>query len=76
MNFMSRKFLYRFSINLNLALDKSGGKGTSNLVCFFRDLHLIKINQDSERKVVDVWFQFNYVLDFAEGTESKYTVIG
>jgi hypothetical protein len=46
MNFMSRMFLYRFSINRTLSLDKSGGKGTSNLVCFFRDLHLIKINQD------------------------------
>ena len=46
MNFLSRMFLYRFSINLTLALDKSGGKGTSNLVCFFRDLYLIKINQN------------------------------
>ena len=55
MNFMSRMFLYRFSINLTFALDKSGGKGTSNLVCLFRDLHLIKINHDivNERPLMD-----------------------
>ena len=70
MNFMSRMFLYRFSINRTLSLDKSGGKGTSNLVCFFRDLHLIKINHDSERKVVDGLFQYVYVLISQKGSTS------
>jgi hypothetical protein len=27
-------------------------------------------------KPIDGWFQFDYVLDLAEGTENEYTVIG
>ena len=44
---------------------------------FFRDLHWIKINHDMvNEKPVDGWFQYDYVLDLAEGTEKQYTVIG
>ena len=44
---------------------------------FFRDLNWIKINHDLvNEKPVDGWFQYDYVLDLAEGTEKQYTVIG
>ena len=44
---------------------------------FFRDLHWKKINHDKmNEKPIDGWFQFDYVLDLAEGTEKEYTVIG
>ena len=50
---------------------------TFNEAGFFRDLHLIKINHDKmNEKPLDGWFQYNYVLDLAEGTEKQYTVIG
>ena len=44
---------------------------------FFRDLLWKKINHDMmNEKPIDGWFQFDYVLDLAEGTENEYTVIG
>lgn len=44
---------------------------------FFRDLQWKKINHDKmNEKPIDGWFQFDYVLDLAEGTEKEYTVIG
>ena len=76
MNFMSRMFLFRFSINLTLALDKSGGKGTSNLVFFFRDLHLIKINQDMLKKGSRWIIPICLCFDLAEGKHKYYLVIG
>ena len=32
--------------------------------------------RSDEREADRGWFQFDYVLDLAEGTEKKYTVIG
>ena len=29
-----------------------------------------------DEKAIDGWFQFDYVLDLAKGTETQYTVIG
>ena len=29
-----------------------------------------------DEKAVDGWFQFDYVLDLAKGTETQYIVIG
>ena len=44
---------------------------------FFRDLQWIKINHDLvNEKPVDGWFQYDYVLDLARGTENQYIVIG
>ena len=44
---------------------------------FFRDLLWKKINHDMmNEKPIDGWFQFDYDLDLAEGTENEYTVIG
>ena len=44
---------------------------------FFRDLQWKKINHDKmNEKPIDGWFQYDYVLDLAEGTENEYTVIG
>ena len=43
---------------------------------FFRDLQWIKINHDLvNEKPVDGWFQYDYVLDLARGTENQYIVI-
>ncbi len=35
----------------------------------------IKHNKMDE-KAIDGWFQFDYVLDLAKGTENQYIVIG
>ena len=44
---------------------------------FFRDLQWVRVNHDMIRKQpVDGWFQYDYVLDLADGTETQYTVIG
>ena len=44
---------------------------------FFRDLHWKKIKHDKmDEKPNDGWFQYDFVLDLAEGTEKQYTVIG
>ena len=44
---------------------------------FFRDLHWIKIIHDMvNEKPVDGWFQYDYVLDLSDGTETNYIVIG
>ena len=44
---------------------------------FFRDLDWKKIKHDKmNEKPIDGWFQYDYVLDLAEGTENEYTVIG
>ena len=44
---------------------------------FFRDLQWIKINHDLvNEKPVDGWFQYDYVLDLSDGTETNYIVIG
>ena len=32
--------------------------------------------RSDEREADRGWFQFDYVLDLAEGTEKKYTIIG
>ena len=56
---------------------------------FFRDLSWEPVDHDKQIqkkytnvyrlptiKPIDGWFQYDYVLDLAEGTESNYTVIG
>ena len=44
---------------------------------FFRDLSWEPVAHDKQKqKPIDGWFQFDYVLDLAEGTENNYTVIG
>ena len=44
---------------------------------FFRDLHWKKIKHDKmDEKPIYGLFQFDYVLDFAKGTENQYIVIG
>ena len=44
---------------------------------FFRELQCKRIKHDKmNEKAVDVWFQFDYVLDLAKGTENHYIVIG
>ena len=43
---------------------------------FFRDLQWIAIPHDKQaEKPFDGWFQYDYVLDLAEGSEKQYTVI-
>ena len=50
---------------------------TFNEAGFFRDLQWIKINHDLvNEKPVDGWFQYDYVLDLSDGTETNYIVIG
>ena len=44
---------------------------------FFRELQWKRIKHDKmDEKVIDGWFQFDYVLDLQRGTEKNYTVIG
>ena len=44
---------------------------------FLRELQWKRIKHDKmDEKAIDGWFQFDYVLDLAEGTEKQYTVIG
>ena len=44
---------------------------------FFRELQWKRIKYDKmEDKPIDGWFQFDYVLDLAKGTENQYIVIG
>ena len=44
---------------------------------FFRELQWKRIKHDKmDEKVIDGWFQFDYVLDLAKGTETQHTVIG
>lgn len=44
---------------------------------FFRDLSWEPVAHDKQKqKPIDGWFQYDYVLDLAEGTENNYTVIG
>ena len=44
---------------------------------FFRELLWKPIKHDKvDEKPVDGWFQFDYVLDLARGTENQYIVIG
>ena len=44
---------------------------------FFRELQWKRIKHDKmDEKAVDGWFQFDYVLDLAKGTETQYLVIG
>ena len=44
---------------------------------FFRELQWKRIKHDKmEEKAVDGWFQFDYVLDLAKGTETQYIVNG
>ena len=44
---------------------------------FFRELQWKRIKHDKmDEKAVDGWFQFDYVLDLAKGTETQYIVIG
>ena len=33
-------------------------------------------HEKMNEKAIDVWFQFDYVLDLANGTEKQYIVIG
>ena len=50
---------------------------TFHVAGLFRDLQWKKINHDKmNEKPIDGWFQFDCVLDLAEGTEKEYTVIG
>ena len=43
---------------------------------FFRDLQWIAIPHDKQSEnPIDGWFQYDYVLDLAEGSEKQYTVI-
>ena len=42
-----------------------------------RDFGYEVIDQEKmDEKAVDGWFQFDYVLDLAKGTETQYIVIG
>ena len=44
---------------------------------FFRELQWKRIKHDKMgEKAIDGWFQFDYVLDLAKGTETQYIVIG
>ena len=44
---------------------------------FFRDVHSIKIKHHMmQKKPVDGWFQYDYVLDLAVGIEKHYIAIG
>ena len=44
---------------------------------FFQDLYWIKIIHNMvNEKPVDGWFQYDYVLDLAEGTEKQYMIFG
>ena len=44
---------------------------------FFRKLQWKWVTHDMMReKPIDGWFQYDYVLDLAKGTETQYTVIG
>ena len=44
---------------------------------FFRELQWKRIKHDKmDEKAIDGWFQFDYVLDLAKGTETQYIVIG
>ena len=44
---------------------------------FFRELQWKRIKHDKvDEKAIDGWFQFDYVLDLAKGTENEYIVIG
>ena len=44
---------------------------------FFRELQWKRIKHDKmDEKPIDGWFQFDYVLDLAKGSENHYIVIG
>ena len=44
---------------------------------FFRDLQWKRVTHDMmQKKPIDGWFQYDYVLDLAKGTENQYIVIG
>ena len=44
---------------------------------FFHKLQCKRIKHDKmNEKAIDVWFQFDYVLDLAKGTDNHYIVIG
>ena len=44
---------------------------------FFRELQWKRIKHDKmDEKAIDGWFQFDYVLDLAKGTETQHIVIG
>ena len=44
---------------------------------FLRELQWKRIKHDKvDEKAIDGWFQFDYVLDLAKGTENQYIVIG
>ena len=44
---------------------------------FFRGLQWKLIKHDKmDEKAIEVWFQFDYVLDLTKGTEDQYIIIG
>ena len=44
---------------------------------FFRELKWKQIKHDKmDEKAIDGWFQFDFVLDLAKGTETQYFQIG
>ena len=44
---------------------------------FFRDLQWLAIPHDKQsEKPIDGWFQYEYVLNLAQGTENRFMVIG
>ena len=44
---------------------------------FFRELQWKRVTHDMmQKKPIDGWFQYDYVLDLAKGTENQYIVIG
>ena len=44
---------------------------------FFRELQWKRVTHDMmQKKPIDGWFQYYYVLDLATGTENQYIVIG
>ena len=44
---------------------------------FFRELQWKRVTHDMmQKKPSDGWFQYDYVLDLAKGTENQYIVIG
>ena len=69
--------VFRTAYRQWVAAKKEQALVTFNKAGFFRDLHWVKINHDLvNEKPVDGWFQYDYVLYLAEGTEKQYTVIG
>ena len=44
---------------------------------FFRELQWKRVTHDMmQKKPIDGWFKYDYVLDLAKGTENQYIVIG